>query len=82
MNLSINVKIKDIQPMTVAFISVKGHYEQIPTAFGKLYNWVAQKGYKPVCLAIAVYYNIPGQVRKRGKGRNIAYLVFPNVELS
>lgn len=59
---SIDVKIKDIKPMTVAFIRVKGHFSQIPTAFGKLYNWIAQRGYKPVGPAIAVYYNIPGQV--------------------
>jgi effector-binding domain-containing protein len=48
--------------MTVAFISVTGHYSQIPTAFGKLYGWVAQRGFKPVGPAIAVYHNIPGQV--------------------
>ena len=59
---SIDVKIKDIEPMTVAFISVKGHFSQIPTAFGKLYGWIVQRGYKPVGPAMAIYYNIPGQV--------------------
>ena len=62
MNLSIDIKVKDIKPMTVAFINVKGHYSQIPATFEKLYGWIAQKGYKPIGPAIAVYYNIPGQV--------------------
>ncbi len=59
---SIDVKVKDIKPMTVAYISAKGHFSQIPAAFGRLYSWIAQRGYKPVGPAIAVYYNIPGQV--------------------
>lgn len=62
MNPSIDIKIKDIQPMAVAFLNVKGHYSQIPMAFEKLYRWIVQKGYKPVGPAIAVYYNTPGQV--------------------
>ena len=48
--------------MTVAFINVKGHYSQIPAAFGKLYGWIGQQGFKPIGPAMAVYYNIPGQV--------------------
>ena len=62
MNPSIDVKIKDINPMTVAFISAKGDFSQIPMAFQKLYGWIAQKGYKPIGPSIAVYYNIPGEV--------------------
>lgn len=48
--------------MTVAFINVKGDFSQIPMTFKKLYGWIAQKGYKPVGAAIAVYHNIPGEV--------------------
>jgi len=62
MNPSIDVKIKDINPMPAAFISVKGDFRQIPMAFQKLYGWIAQKGYKSIGPAIAVYYNIPGEV--------------------
>ena len=64
MKPSIEVKVKDIKPMTVAYISMKGHFGQIPTAFGRLYSWIAQRGYKPVGPAMAVYYNIPGQVKE------------------
>ena len=62
MKPSINVKIKDINPMTVAFINVKGDFSQIPMTFQKLYGWITQKGYKPIGPSIAVYYNILGGV--------------------
>ena len=62
MNPSIKVKIKDINPITVAFISIKGDFSQILMTFQKLYGWIAQKGYKPIGPSIAVYYNIPGEV--------------------
>ena len=55
MNPSIDVKIKDINPMTVAFINVKGDFSQIPMTFQKLYGWIVQKGYKPIGPSIAVY---------------------------
>ena len=41
MNPSIDVKIKDINPMTVAFINIKGDFSQIPMTFQKLYGWIA-----------------------------------------
>jgi len=62
MNTSIDVKIKDISPMTVAFINVTGDFSQISMTFQKLYGWITQKGYKPIGPSIAVYYNIPGEV--------------------
>ena len=62
MNPSINVKIKDINPMAVAFINVKGSFNQIPMTFQKLYGWISRKGYKPIGPSIAVYHNIPGEV--------------------
>jgi len=62
MNRSIDIKVKDIEPMMVAYINVVGHFSQIPVAFEKLYQWIARKDYKPVGPAVAVYYNIPGQV--------------------
>ena len=62
MHPSIDVKIKDINPMTVAFIKVKGDFSQIPVTFQKLYGWITRKDYKPIGPSIAVYYNIPGEV--------------------
>lgn len=54
--------VKLTREMTVAFIRVKGHYSQIPTAFGRLYTWIADRGYRPVGPAMAVYYTTSGQV--------------------
>jgi effector-binding domain-containing protein len=60
--MSIEVKVKDVSPMTVAFINMKGDFSQIPAAFQKLYGWISGKGYKPVGPSIAVYHNVPGEV--------------------
>ena len=62
MSLSIKVTVKQTEPMTVAFLGVKGHFSQIPTAFSRLYSWISEKGYTPHGPAIAVYYDVPGQV--------------------
>ncbi|MFC2058105.1 GyrI-like domain-containing protein [Chloroflexota bacterium] len=62
MDSQIIVKIKKLDPVTVAFLSVIGHYSQIPDALGKLYGWISRKGYEPHGPAITVYYNIPGEV--------------------
>ncbi|MFB0556546.1 MAG: GyrI-like domain-containing protein [Dehalococcoidia bacterium] len=62
MSSPIVVTIKQVNPVTVAFLSVTGHYSQIPTAFDRLYGWINQKGYQPHGPAITVWYNIPGEV--------------------
>ena len=62
MSSAIEAAVKKTEPMTVAFIAVKGHFDQIPTAFGRLYGWISEKGYKAHGPAIAAYYDIPGQV--------------------
>ncbi|HEY33662.1 MAG TPA: GyrI-like domain-containing protein [Dehalococcoidia bacterium] len=62
MSPAIEAAVKKTEPMTVAFIAVKGHFEQIPTAFNRLYGWISEKGYKARGPAITVYYDIPGQV--------------------
>ena len=54
--------LKDTKSMNAAFIKVKGHFNQIPPSFTKLYTWITERGYKPSGLAMAVYYDIPGQV--------------------
>ena len=62
MSPSINVKIKDISPMMVAFTNVIGDFSLIPMTFQKLYGWISRKGYEHIGPSIAVYYNIPGEV--------------------
>jgi effector-binding domain-containing protein len=59
---SIQVTVKDTEPLTVAFLSKKGPYTQISAAFGQLYGWIGQKGYTPTGPPTGVYFNAPGQV--------------------
>jgi len=59
---SIQVTVKQTEPMTVAFIGMWGPYTQIPEAFGKLYQWIGQKGYVPSGPPLGLYLNAPGQI--------------------
>jgi AraC family transcriptional regulator len=58
----VEVTIKKAEPITVAFISMKGPYSLISEAFGKLYGWIGQKGYIPAGSPRGVYFNAPEQV--------------------
>jgi len=60
--MAIEVTVKKTEPTTVAFISRKGSFREIPEAFGKLYGWTGQKGYIPSGPPIGVFFNVPGQV--------------------
>jgi AraC family transcriptional regulator len=60
--MAIEVEVKKTEPMTVAFISIKGPYSLISETFGKLYGWIGEKGYAPAGPPIGVYFNAPGQV--------------------
>ncbi len=62
MTSAITPMVKDTTPMMVAFVSMKGPYDQIPAAFGKLYGWIVEKGYQPDGPAMAVFYTVPGEV--------------------
>jgi len=62
MGSQIEVLLKKTMPATVAFSRMKGPLTQVPAAFGRLYDWISEKGYAPHGPAIAVYYITPGQV--------------------
>jgi AraC family transcriptional regulator len=62
MSSSIEVTVKKTEPMTVAFISMKGPYTLISDAFGGLYGWIGKKGYIPAGPPLGVYFNAPEQV--------------------
>lgn len=62
MTSSVQVTVKDTEPMTVAFLSKKGSYTQVSAAFGQLYGWIGQKGYVPSGPPMGVYFNAPGRV--------------------
>jgi len=56
------IKVKKVEPMTVAFVVMKGSYSLIPSAFTRLYGWMGKKGYAPSGPPVGVYFNAPGQV--------------------
>lgn len=62
MTSSIQVTVKEREPMTVVFLGMKGPYTQISVAFGKLYGWIGEKGYQPSGPPLGIYFNAPGQV--------------------
>jgi effector-binding domain-containing protein len=55
-------KIRKTEPMTVAFITMKGSLSLINSAFGKLYTFVAEQGFIPAVPPARTYFNIPGKV--------------------
>ena len=62
MTSPIQVTVKQTEPVTVAFLPMKGPYTMISGAFGKLYSWIGEKGYVPSGPPSGVYFNAPGQV--------------------
>lgn len=60
--MATEVKVKQVEPVTVAFVAKKGSYSQIPLAFPDLYAWIAQQGYVPSGPRMGAYYQPPGQV--------------------
>lgn len=60
--MAIEVTIKKTEPMTVAFVAMKGRYSLISEAFIKLYTWMGAKGYIPAGPPMGVYFNDPKQV--------------------
>jgi hypothetical protein len=52
MSSAIEATVKEIEPMTVAFIKMKGHYNQIPAAFGGAAGWSA------LLASAAVMFNV------------------------
>ena len=52
--------VKQLEPETVAFLSMSGAYEQIPEGYGKLYGWVEATGLTPAGMPSAVYLTMPG----------------------
>jgi len=58
----IEVQIKTTEPTTVAFIAMRGAYDQIPMAMGRLYAWVTERGLEPAGMPSGVYLTDPETV--------------------
>ena len=60
--MSTEVTVKQTEPRTLAFITMKGPFDQIEGTFGRLFGWVIEKGYAPVGPPLGLYFNSPEQV--------------------
>jgi len=58
----IDVQVKTTEPTTVAFIAMRGPYDQIPIAMGRLYAWVTEHGLEPAGMPSGVYLTDPETV--------------------
>jgi effector-binding domain-containing protein len=60
----LDVEIKTTAPETVAYLSMRGPYAQIPEAMGRLYRWVSQQGLQPAGMPAGVYFDDPQTVKE------------------
>lgn len=52
------VSIQNAKPGMVAYLPMRGSYDQTPEAFGRLYGWIDAHGLKPKGMPAAIYFNI------------------------
>ncbi|MDO9557882.1 MAG: GyrI-like domain-containing protein [Coriobacteriia bacterium] len=57
-----DANIKQTEPTTVAFLSMRGPYSQIPEGYGHLYGWVASHALTPTGMPSAIYLTSPDDV--------------------
>ena len=50
--------IQNKKPGLVAYLPMRGPYDQMPESFGRLYGWIGEHGLKAAGAPTAVYYNI------------------------
>ncbi len=60
--MALDVSVKNVEPMTAAFLAMTGPFDQIPAAFGRLIGWIGSKGYAPAGPPFGIYYDDPAQV--------------------
>jgi AraC family transcriptional regulator len=57
----IEPQLKQLNEMTVAFLSMHGPYDQIPRALAELYEFIAERNYMPLGMPQAVYFTSPAE---------------------
>jgi len=50
------------EPMTVAYVTIHGSFDQIPQTYGLLYGWIAQHGLTPTGMPGTAYLTDPSSV--------------------
>ncbi len=51
--------IRNVLPGPVAYLPMRGAYDQTPAGFSKLYEWIARHELKAKGAPTAIYFNIP-----------------------
>jgi len=54
--------VREWGPETCATLAMKGPFDQMPEAFGRIYGWLQQAGHVPQGMPVAVYLNDPAEV--------------------
>lgn len=54
--------VREWGPETCATLAMKGPFDQMPEAFGRVYGWLQQAGHIPQGMPVAVYLNDPAEV--------------------
>ena len=58
----LDIQVKTSNPVVVAYLSMRGPYDQMPEAMGRLYGLAAQHGLQPVGMPAGVYLDDPQAV--------------------
>ena len=57
----IEVVVKETEPMSVAFVQMRGAYAQMPGAMGRVYGFAGASGLQPAGMPHGVYFTAPGE---------------------
>lgn len=57
------IRVKTTEPMEVAYMVLKGSYQEMGESFMCLLRWIAENGYEVMGPGINVYHNDPMMVR-------------------
>jgi len=55
----IQAEVKKLEPVTVAYLPMRGPYRQMPEAFGTVYGWIETHGLTPGGMPVGVFYTDP-----------------------
>ena len=58
----VEVEVKEVPALTVAFLTMRGPYGQMKEGFPKLYHWLAAFGLAPDGMPAAIYVTDPNEV--------------------
>lgn len=58
--------VRELEPATVASITLRAPYSRIPEAMGRIYGWLQGRGHQPSGMPLAVYFEDPASAGPEG----------------